>query len=52
VLKPLAKPVTLGQIKEDALLKEMALVKQSRLSVMPVTAGQAKQLLKLGATRL
>jgi predicted RNA-binding protein with PUA-like domain len=51
-LKPLAKPVTLEQIKADAVLKEMALVKQSRLSVMPVTATQAKQLLKLGATKL
>jgi len=36
-LKPLAKPVTLEQIKADAVLMEMALVKQSRLSVMPVT---------------
>lgn len=51
-LKPFAKPVTLEQIKADATLKEMALVKQSRLSVMPVTAAQAKQLLKLGDTKL
>ena len=51
-VKPLAKAVTLEQIKTDAVLKEMALVKQSRLSVMPVTAAQAKQLLKLGGIRL
>jgi predicted RNA-binding protein with PUA-like domain len=51
-VKPFAKPVTLEQIKADSVLKEMALVKQSRLSVMPVTAAQAKQLLKLGATSL
>jgi predicted RNA-binding protein with PUA-like domain len=44
----LKQPVTLAQIKTDAELKEMALVKQSRLSVMPVTATQAKRLLKLG----
>ena len=44
----LKQPVTLQQIKADAQLKEMALVKQSRLSVMPVTAPQAKRLLKLG----
>jgi len=45
---PLKRPVTLQQIKADAELKEMALVKQSRLSVMPVTAAQAGRLLKLG----
>jgi len=45
---PLKRPVTLHQIKADAELKEMALVKQSRLSVMPVTAAQAGRLLKLG----
>jgi predicted RNA-binding protein with PUA-like domain len=51
-VKGLAKPVTLAEIKADAVLKEMALVKQSRLSVMPVTAAQAKQLLTLGGTKL
>jgi predicted RNA-binding protein with PUA-like domain len=51
-LKALAMPVTLEQIKTDAVLKEMALVKQSRLSVMPVTAAQAERLLKLGGTKL
>jgi predicted RNA-binding protein with PUA-like domain len=51
-VKPFAKSVTLEQIKADAVLKEMALVKQSRLSVMPVTAAQAKRLLKLGATEI
>jgi predicted RNA-binding protein with PUA-like domain len=51
-LKALALPVTLEQIKADAVLQEMALVKQSRLSVMPVTVGQAERLLKLGETKL
>jgi predicted RNA-binding protein with PUA-like domain len=51
-LKALAAPVTLEQIKADAVLKEMALVKQSRLSVMPVTAAQAERVLKLGGTKL
>ncbi len=46
--KPLATPVTLSQIKADAILKEMPLVKQSRLSVCPVTAAQAKRLMLLG----
>jgi predicted RNA-binding protein with PUA-like domain len=52
VLAPLAAPVTLEQIKADPLLREMALVRQSRLSVMPVTQDQAKRLLQLGKTRL
>ena len=52
LLKALVKPVTLAEIKADAVLKEMALVKQSRLSVMPVTMAQARQLLKLGGTKL
>jgi len=47
-LQPFKQSVTLAQIKADAALKDMALVKQSRLSVMPVTATQAKRLLKLG----
>lgn len=36
-LKKLKKPITLTEIKNDALLKDMALVKNSRLSVQPVT---------------
>ena len=51
-VKTFAKSVTLEQLKADATLKEMAFVKQSRLSVSPVTAAQAKQLLKLGATKV
>lgn len=35
---PLKRPVTLAQIKSTPALKGMALVKQSRLSVSPVTA--------------
>lgn len=51
-LKALAKPVGLAAMKGDALLREMAFVKQSRLSVSPVTAAQAERLLKLGGTKL
>lgn len=47
-LKPLSKPVSLAQIKADAVLKEMTLVRQSRLSVSPVTSAQADRLMKLG----
>lgn len=35
-LKPLKTPVTLAQVKEDPRLNHLALVKQSRLSVMPI----------------
>jgi len=51
-LKALAKPVTLVAMKADAALKEMLFVKQSRLSVSPVTTAQAERLLKLGGTKL
>ncbi|MDJ0949892.1 MAG: EVE domain-containing protein [Alphaproteobacteria bacterium] len=36
-LMPVKSPVTLEQIKADPRLEDMALVRQSRLSVMPVT---------------
>lgn len=48
-LAALKRPVSLAEIRRDALLKEMALVKQSRLSVMPVTARQFAHVRKLGA---
>jgi predicted RNA-binding protein with PUA-like domain len=51
-VKSLAKPVTLPQIKADKILKEMALVKQSRLSVMPATGAQFTQLLEWSATKI
>jgi len=47
--KALKSPVTLDAIKADPLLKEMPLVKQSRLSVTPLTKAQADRLLKLGS---
>jgi predicted RNA-binding protein with PUA-like domain len=51
-VKPLAKPVALAQIKADKILREMALVKQSRLSVMPVTHEQFTRLLGLSETKI
>lgn len=36
-LEPLPRPVTLDEIKADPRLADMALVKNSRLSVQPVT---------------
>jgi predicted RNA-binding protein with PUA-like domain len=45
--KPLKLPVTLAAIKADKTLSEMALLKQSRLSVTPLTEPQFERLLKL-----
>jgi predicted RNA-binding protein with PUA-like domain len=46
-VKPLAKPVTLAEIKADRRLSEMVLVKSSRLSVQPVTDAEWKTVLAL-----
>lgn len=43
----LQKPVTLEQIKQTKELQDLALIKQSRLSVMPVTSEQWECVLKL-----
>ncbi len=51
-LKTLAKPVTLETIKTNPVLKEMPLLRQSRLSVTPVTEKQFVKLLKLAGTEL
>ena len=48
--KALKKPVTLEQIKGDAALAKMGLIRQSRLSVMPVTTEEAERLLRLAET--
>jgi len=46
-VKTLKQPVTLETIKTDAALKAMPLVKQSRLSVTPLTQAQHDRLLEL-----
>ena len=48
---PLASPVTLAAIKEDPKLRDMALVRQSRLSVQPVTAPEWKRVCELGGVK-
>lgn len=47
-VRPLPSPVTLKEIKAEKELGEIALIKQSRLSVMPVTAKEYEQILQLG----
>ena len=51
-LKAMAEPVTLATIKADAKLAEIALIKQSRLSVLPLRASEFRRVLQLGKTKL
>lgn len=50
-IRPFSKPVTLDQIKADERLSDMVLVKNSRLSVQPVTDDQWKVVCALGETQ-
>lgn len=50
-VEPFAKSVTLAEIKADEKLKDMALVKFSRLSVQPVTDAEWKYICKLGGVK-
>jgi len=49
-VKPLANPVTLADIKADPRLSDMPLVRQSRLSVVPVTDAQWRLICDMGGT--
>jgi predicted RNA-binding protein with PUA-like domain len=42
--KPLAKPVTLAEVKANKLFADSPLVRQGRLSVVPLTDAQYKSL--------
>ena len=46
--KPLSQPVTLAQIKANPALKDIALVRQSRLSVSPLKPAEFALIRKLG----
>lgn len=50
-VKPLAASVPLATVKQDRSLADFALVKQSRLSVMPATPEQFERLLAHGKTK-
>ena len=50
-LRPMAQPVSLAEIKAEPKLDDIALIKQSRLSVMPITAAQWKTICKMGKTK-
>jgi predicted RNA-binding protein with PUA-like domain len=47
-VKPLPSPVTLQEIKGEKSLAEISLIKQSRLSVMPITPGEYERILGMG----
>jgi len=50
-VEPVPKPVTLAAIKAEPKLKDMALVKYSRLSVQPVTAEEWKIVCRMGGLK-
>lgn len=49
-VKSLKNPVTLEQLKADKLLKDMPLVRQSRLSVTPVSEEQFERILRFAGS--
>ena len=50
-VRPFAQPVSLDMIKADGRLDEMVLVKNSRLSVQPVTVAEWSIVCELGETK-
>ena len=47
-VKPLARPVTLREIKANSHLKGIPLVRQSRLSVMPLAELEFREIVNMG----
>jgi predicted RNA-binding protein with PUA-like domain len=47
-VKPLRRPVRLREIRSNPRLKGIPLVRQSRLSVMPLTDQQFQEIVKMG----
>ncbi len=47
-VRPLARPVTLTEIKATPALAKIALVRQGRLSVMPLTAAEFDLIVRMG----
>jgi len=50
-VKRLAKPVSLGDIRGNAKLRNLLLVRQSRLSVMPVSNEDFDEILKMSGKK-
>ena len=51
-VKAMVEHVTLEQIKAEAKLSEIALIKQSRLSVLPLRPLEFRRILQLGQTKI
>lgn len=49
-VRPVARPVTLAEVKGEPALAGMALLKNSRLSVQPVTAAEWARICEIGET--
>lgn len=49
-VRPFVKPVTLQQIKADPRLQDLALIRQSRLSVMPIDDDSWRVICEMGQT--
>ena len=50
-VRAFTQPVTLEQIKANSALVDMVLVKNSRLSVQPVTDAEWREICKMGKTK-
>ena len=50
-VKPLPRPVTLAEIKANPKLKDLKLLRQSRLSVMPVTTAEFAEIERMARQR-
>ena len=50
-VEPLARPITLAEVKNDPKLAKMSLVTSARLSVQPVTPDEWAYICKLGGVK-
>jgi predicted RNA-binding protein with PUA-like domain len=48
-IEPLSRPVTLSQIKAEPALADIGLIRQSRLSVVPLSPDAYRRIVKLGS---
>ena len=51
-VKPMKRPVTLAEIKAEPRLEKLALVRQSRLSVVPIGDAEWKLICAMGETKV
>ncbi|MDP6705295.1 MAG: EVE domain-containing protein [Alphaproteobacteria bacterium] len=50
-VKPFKRPVTLAEIKAEPRLSELALIRQSRLSVMPIPEPEWRLICEMGGVK-